>query len=168
MDKLQKFGFLLKDVTRRYTARFEEHAREISLTLMQCKVLVHLDKLEGTSQARLAQLTDLEPMMVVRILDHMEDEKLIERRRDPEDRRARRIYLTAKARPLVEEIWKLAARTRAETFAHVDKEERDVFMRVLEHAQANLCALQGRALPAPAETPKARTRQPARTTETAS
>ena len=96
MDKLRDFGFLLKDLSRRYVLRFEQHAREISLTLMQCKVLAHLEKNEGASQARLAELTDIEPMMMVRILDRMEADKLLERRPDPADRRARRLYLTAR------------------------------------------------------------------------
>ncbi len=138
MDRHQNFGFLLKDVSGRYTARFEQHAREISLTLMQCKVLVHLDKNEGVSQARLAQLTGIEPMMMVRLLNGMEKEHFLERRSDPEDKRARRLHLTAQARPLVDEIWRLAARTRAEMFANVSRQDRDTFLRVLATAQTNL------------------------------
>ncbi len=138
MDRHQNFGFLLKDVSQRYTARFEQHAQEISLTLMQCKVLVHLDKNEGVSQARLAQLTGLEPMMMVRLLNGMEKEHFLERRSDPEDKRARRLHLTAQARPLVDEIWRLAAKTRAEMFADVSRQDRDTFLRVLATAQTNL------------------------------
>ncbi|HTQ37008.1 MAG TPA: MarR family transcriptional regulator [Steroidobacteraceae bacterium] len=140
MDRHQYFGFLLRDVSQRYTARFEQHAREISLTLMQCKVLVHLDKNEGISQARLAQLTGIEPMMMVRLLNRMEKERFLERRSDPADRRARRLYLTEQARPLVDEIWRLAARTRAEMFANVSRQDRDTFVRILELAQQNLGA----------------------------
>src|ERR1044072_4205250 len=92
MDRFKNVGYLLKDVSRRYVARFERHAEEVSLTLMQCKVLVHLSKNEGASQVRLCELTDIEPMMMVRILDRMEADKLLERRPDPVDRRARRLY----------------------------------------------------------------------------
>ncbi len=112
------------------TYAFEAHAQSISLTLMQCKVLVHLDKSEGASQAKLAELTDIEPMMMVRLLNSMERDKLIERRSDPLDRRARRLYLTAKARPVLQEIWRLAARVRAEMFADLPEKERDRFLAV--------------------------------------
>ncbi|MEJ0100709.1 MAG: MarR family transcriptional regulator [Pseudomonadota bacterium] len=105
---------------------------------MQCKVLVHLDKNEGVSQARLAQLTGIDPMMMVRLLNGMEKEHFLERRSDPEDKRARRLHLTAQARPLVDEIWRLAARTRAEMFANVSRQDRDTFLRVLAAAQTNL------------------------------
>ena len=142
MHRPQNLGFLLKEVSRRYVGRFEAQARALSLTLMQCKVLVHLERTEGGSQARLAELTEVEPMMMVRLLNRMEKEKLIERRSDPADRRARKLYLTAKAKPLLEEIWRLVALVRSEMFAEVPKADREVFARVLEKAHANLCALE--------------------------
>lgn len=135
------FGFLLKDLSQRYVQRFEQRASEISLTLMQCKVLVHLEKNEGVSQARLAELTAIEPMMMVRILDRMEADKLLERRADPQDRRARQLYLTKKAEPLLSEIWRLADLTRSELFAGIGKAERETFMQVLERLHANACDL---------------------------
>jgi hypothetical protein len=49
MDRFKNVGYLLKDVSRRLVARFERHAEEVSLTLMQCKVLVHLSRSEGAS-----------------------------------------------------------------------------------------------------------------------
>src|SRR6185312_9092938 len=92
----RNFGFLLKDVSRRQVQRFEEHARALSLTLSQCRTLVRLSENEGASQARLAMLADVEPMTMVRTLDRMEADGLVERRADPADRRARRLYLTAR------------------------------------------------------------------------
>src|SRR5438309_11459106 len=101
-ERMRNFGFLFKEVSRQYVARFEEHARSISLNLAQCKVLVRLEKNEGVSQSRLAGLADVDPMTMVRILDRMESEGLLERRPDPADRRARCLYLTPKAKPLLD------------------------------------------------------------------
>jgi MarR family transcriptional regulator for hemolysin len=140
MNSLQNIGFLLKDLSRRYVARFETRTHSISMTLMQCKVLVHLQRSEGASQKKLSELTDIEPMTMVRLLNSMELDKLVERRSDPLDRRARRLYLTAKARPLLNKIWRLAAQVRAEMFADIPKDEREIFMRVLEKAHENLSA----------------------------
>jgi MarR family transcriptional regulator for hemolysin len=134
MDRLRNFGFLLKDVSRRHVLRFERHAAEISLTLVQCRALTQLEKNEGISQARLAELTDVEPMA-------MEADGVLERRPDPDDRRARRLHLTAKAKPLLEEIWRLADLTRAETFAGIPRAEREAFIGVLERIDNNLVAL---------------------------
>ncbi len=161
MDRMKNFGFLLKDVSRRYVLRFEQHAREISLTLMQCKVLVHLEKSEGASQARLAELTDMEPMTMVRILDRMEADRLLERRPDPADRRARRLFLTKKAKPLLEETWRVAELTRNEMFAGINKTDREAFMGILERLHDNACALDSAQakLPAALSNPAAPTRR---------
>ena len=140
MDRLKNFGFLLKDVSRLYTLRFEQRAQEISLTLVQCKALAHLEKNEGVSQARLAELIDVDAMTMVRILDRMEADSVIERRPDPADRRARRLYLTQKSKPILETIWRLAEATRAEMFAGVSKLEREAFMGVLERLHVNVVA----------------------------
>ena len=126
--------------------RFEQRAREISLTLLQCKALALLEKNEGVSQARLAELIDVEPMTMVRMLDRMEAESVIERRPDPADRRARRLYLTPKSKPILETIWRLAELTRAEMFAGVTKAEREAFMVVLERLQVNAIAASGQPI----------------------
>jgi MarR family transcriptional regulator for hemolysin len=145
-DRLQNCGFLLREVTRRYVLRFEVRAREISLNLAQAKTLVRLDKNEGVSQARLAELAEVDAMAMVRILDRMEADGLLERRPDPADRRARCLYLTAKAKPILGEIWRLSDETREELFAGVNKADREVFMSVLERIHDNLSTLEGKAL----------------------
>jgi DNA-binding MarR family transcriptional regulator len=139
--RLSNFGFLLRDVSRRYVLRFEQRAREISLTLAQCGVLIRLENNEGVSQARLAELADVEPMTMVRIIDRMERDGLLERRPDPEDRRARRVYLAGKAKPVLDEIWRLVELTQAESFAGVGPQEREDFVGVLRRIHDNLCAL---------------------------
>jgi MarR family transcriptional regulator for hemolysin len=78
---------------------------------------------------------------MVRILDRMEADGVLERRPDPDDRRARRLHLTAKAKPLLDEIWRLAKLTRAETFAGIARADREVFLGVLERLDTNLLAL---------------------------
>ena len=150
MDRLRNFGFVLKDLSRRYGLRFEERAREFSLTLPQCRALVRLERNEGVSQARLAELADVEPMTMVRILDRMEADGLLERRPDPADRRARRLYLTRKARPMLDRIWRLADLTRAEVFAGVGRAQSEAFLDVLERLYSNVCALKDKPVEAAA------------------
>ena len=146
MQAHRNFGFILNDVRRRFVERFEERAREFSLTLPQCRVLATLFRNEGASQAKLAQLADVEPMTMVRILDHMEKEGLLERRVDPQDRRARCLYLTNSAKPLLDRIWRLADLTSSEAFAGIGAGERAAFFAVLERIQANLSMQQDATL----------------------
>src|ERR1700722_8384864 len=123
MNRLRSFGFLLRDVSRLYVRRFEQRAAALDLTLVQCRALVYLALHEGISQARLAELTDVEPMTLVRILDRMASDGWLERRVDRADRRARCVYLKAKALPLVDEIWRLGDLTREEAFLGVPKKQ---------------------------------------------
>jgi MarR family transcriptional regulator, transcriptional regulator for hemolysin len=143
MDRLRNFGFLLAEVSRRYVRRFEQRAQEMSLTLPTCKVLANLERHEGISQSRLSELTHIEPMAIVRILDRLEADDFVERKPDPGDRRARSLYLTPKSKPTLDEIWRLAALTRAETFDGISQEERTSFLDVLERLEANLRQLEG-------------------------
>ena len=160
MDAHRNFGFLLKDASRLYVQRFEQRARAFGLTLPQCKALVHLARHEGISQTTLSELTDLEPMNLVRILDRMEEEGWVERRVDPGDRRARCLHLTPKAKPLVDQIWQLADLTRAEAFGDLSRQQTEALVEMLSLVHANLGRLE------PIGTTPAGTVLPARRTAT--
>ncbi|WP_129645133.1 MarR family winged helix-turn-helix transcriptional regulator [Peristeroidobacter agariperforans] len=140
MDRMRNFGFILKNLERLYTKRFEALAQELSLTLPQCKALFQLSRNEGISQKRLAELAEIEPMTLVRILDRMESDGWVERRPDPNDRRARTLYVTAGAKPVLEQIDKLSAQMRAEALAGLSGEQRNQLMGLLEHVYQNLLA----------------------------
>jgi len=141
MDRNRQLGFLLKDVSRRYTRRFEERAQALALTLPQCRALVYLENNEGISQKRLAELTELDPMTLVRILDRMEADGWVQRRFDPADRRAHTLWLTSKARPMLDHIAQLIADTRAEVLEGLSDEERAKLLELLERLHANLSSL---------------------------
>ncbi len=141
-NPLRSFGFLLKDVSRLYTQRFEQRAGALGLTLPQCKALVHLAEREGISQAQLSESADIDPMTLVRILDRMESDGWLERRSDPADRRARRLYLKAKGRPLVDVIWQLGDLTRGEAFAGIPRQQAEHLIALFETIRNNIAALE--------------------------
>jgi DNA-binding MarR family transcriptional regulator len=142
VNPIRTFGFLLKDTSRRYVQRFEQRAAALGLTLPQCKVLIYLANHEGISQVQLAELTDLEPMTLVRTLDCLESHGWLERRNDPADRRARRLYLMAKGKPLVDDIWHLVDLTRREAFAGIPRKHADLMVELLEKIQSNFAVLE--------------------------
>jgi MarR family transcriptional regulator for hemolysin len=141
MDRNRQLGFLLKDVTRRYTRRFEERAQTLSLTLPQCRVLINLQSHEGVSQKRLAELTEVDPMTLVRILDRMEADGWVQRRFDPADRRAHTLWLTPESKPVLDHISRLIGETRAEALQGLSNEERTVLVELLVRVHGNLSAL---------------------------
>jgi MarR family transcriptional regulator for hemolysin len=143
MNKLRNLGFLLKDVSRLSSRNFERHASEVKLglTLEQCKVLVCLQRNQGINQKRLADVTDTDQMTLVRILDRMEQDGWIERRPDPQDRRAWRLHLKPAAAPILKRIWAISDRARGELLAGLDAAERETLISLLERIHANLLAL---------------------------
>jgi len=76
-------GFLLHDVARQLRKRFEQRAKCLGLTRSQWQTLAHLSNNEGIHQAGLAEILEIEPITLVRILDKLEERGLVERRRHP-------------------------------------------------------------------------------------
>ena len=136
----RSFGFVVNDVARLWRNRFEQRARAaaLGLTRAQSSVLANLARHEGVNQATLAQLLDIEPITLARLLDRLQAAELIERRPDHRDRRAHRLYLTEAAFPLVERMFGLGADLREEALAGIPESERDRLLDALITIKSNL------------------------------
>jgi DNA-binding MarR family transcriptional regulator len=99
---------------------FDRRAAELGVTRAQWRVLAHLGRGPGQRQVELADRMDIEPITLCRIVDRLEESGLVERRRDPSDRRAWQLFLTRKAEPLVEKLHSLADILSDEVFAGMD------------------------------------------------
>jgi MarR family transcriptional regulator, transcriptional regulator for hemolysin len=141
MDRVRNFGFLVKDVSRLWVRHFEQRAAQLGISLTQCKVLVFLSRNEGTTQARLAELSDTDPMTLVRVLDRMERDDWIERRADPNDRRAYRLFRKPASDAVLTEITRIGEKARAEGLAGLSAEQREQMVEMLEQVHRNLTAL---------------------------
>jgi MarR family transcriptional regulator, transcriptional regulator for hemolysin len=100
----------------------DHKAAQFGITRAQWAVLVRVDRSEGLIQSELAEVLDLQPITLTRLLDKLCDSGLIERRPDPADRRAKRLFLTPAARPLLERLSALGEETMANTLAGVGDE----------------------------------------------
>jgi DNA-binding MarR family transcriptional regulator len=157
MDKdshIRQFGFLVKDVSRLWVRHFEQRAVQLGMSLTQCKVLVFLSRNEGATQAKLAELSDTDPMTLVRVLDRMQRDDWIERRPDPLDRRAHRLHLKPASEPVLAEIMRIGEKARNEALAGISADEREQMMILLEKVRSNLVGL----LPVGEPTPAPQTR----------
>lgn len=134
------FGFLVQDVARLVKRHFERRARQTGLpiTRHQAAVLIHISRREGLSQAEIAALLDIEPISLVRMLDKLCEEGLVERHAHPTDRRVRTLWLTAAARPVLERILQINQEIRAEAFAGLAPTVRDALIDALALVKENL------------------------------
>jgi MarR family transcriptional regulator for hemolysin len=140
MDKLQVLGFRLNEVARLYTRRFEQRAQTLSLQLAQCKALILLAENEGVSQARLSEISEIDPARLVGILDRLEADGWAQRRRRPGDRRVRSLAVTENAKPVLQLIWSVISETYAEALQGLSTEEIETMAKVLECVHLNLSA----------------------------
>jgi len=131
-------GLLLYDTARLMRRDFDRRVRTVGLTRAQWMVITYLAREEGSNQAAIADFLDVEPITIVRHLDRLEEAGWIERRIDPNDRRARLIYLTDKARPLLKTKRELGAEMREVMLAGLSETARSDLLAALQHVRANL------------------------------
>ena len=136
------FGFLVHDVSRLVKRRFERQARQIGLpiTRRQAAVVLYIARNQGVSQAEVAAWLDIEPIALVRMLDKLHEEGLVERRAHPTDRRVRTLWLTDGAEPVVERILDINQAIREEAFAGLEPGTRDAMIAALGSVKHNLIA----------------------------
>src|SRR5205807_3339760 len=131
-------GFLLHEVARLLKRRFERHARGSGLTRSQWQVLAYLSLHEGINQSGLAELLEIEPITLGRIVDKLQMFGLVERRPDPSDRRVWLLHLTPAARPKLALLHRLGVVTRGEALAGVSDADIDRLPKTLQALKANL------------------------------
>lgn len=134
----ETIGFQLSDISRMLRRRFDERARLIGVTRTQWRALKILSRNEGLNQGGLAELLEVEPITLCRMIDRLEDAGLVERRRDPDDRRAWRIFLTEKARPLLEQLHRIGEEVLELALQGIDQSSLDAMQATLLRIRENI------------------------------
>ena len=133
-------GFLIHDVARLLRKRFEQLSRDSGLTRSQWQVLAFLERNEGIHQSGLAELLEIEPITLGRIVDRLQEYGLVERRPHPSDRRIWLLRLTARAKPKLDELHQLGDDTRTEALAGIAEADREHLLKTLTALKSNLTA----------------------------
>ena len=133
-------GALMHDVARLMRRRFERRTRQtgLSITRQQARALLSVARNEGLSQAAVATLLDIEPIALVRLLDRLHEEGLVERRLHPTDRRVRTLWLTPLGWTVVDRILAINAQIREEACAGLNPAMREVLLQTLDHLKSTL------------------------------
>ncbi len=134
----RELAFAINDVARLLRTYADHAARRFGMTRAKWAVLARLDRFEGLKQTELAEMLDLQPITLTRLLDGLADNGLIERRPDRDDRRAKRLYLTPAARPLLEQLTDLGEGLMANALAGLGPAEVDAVLGHLTAVKENL------------------------------
>ena len=137
---LETLPFEIAETAHSLRREFDRRAAPLGVTRAQWRALAWLGREPGLRQVELADHLDIEPITLCRIVDRLEESGLVERRRDPEDRRAWRLHLTAKGEPLVDELRALAGAMSQEAFAGVSPEAIELLRTSLAQVRSNLAA----------------------------
>lgn len=131
-------GTLLADVPRLMRREFDARARQIGVTRVQWQVLSMLSQHEGIHQVGLAERLDVESITLCRMVDRLQEADLVERRANPADRRAWCLYLTERARQLLDELRPLALSLMDEALMGLSAPEKEQLHGLLERVRTNL------------------------------
>lgn len=134
----ENFATLMAQVSRLMRRAFDEKARTIGVTRPQWQVLVLLGSNAGINQGGLAEILEVEPITLGRMIDRLQDAELVERRPDPADRRAWRLFLTDKAQGLLEQLRPLADEMLEAALDGIPAEDRDNLAETMRRMRTNL------------------------------
>jgi len=134
---METIPFEIGETAHALRKAFDRLAVGMGVTRAQWKVLFKLTRTPGLRQVELADMLDLEPITLCRIVDRLEEAGLVERTRDPDDRRAWRLHVTEKAQPLIDKLQAVGADLVRQAFAGIDPKDIETTRRVLARAREN-------------------------------
>jgi DNA-binding MarR family transcriptional regulator len=137
------FGYLLNDVTLHIRKHFDRRAVKFGLTRAQWRATKRLYHREGMRQTELAESLEMEPIAVGRVIDRLQAAGFVERRPDPKDRRAWRLYVTDQARSVIADMELIARGIRKDAAKGIPVPELEQALGVLNRMKENLQALDG-------------------------
>jgi MarR family transcriptional regulator, transcriptional regulator for hemolysin len=123
----------------------DQRAKERGTTRAQWIVLFRLRTQEGLSQVDLADVLELQPISLVRLLDRLVEQGLLERRHDPRDRRANQLFLTDAGRRLVDDLDSLRDAIAADALQDIPDEAITTSLKTLQDIKDRIKAQSGSA-----------------------
>ncbi len=127
----EQVGHLLRRAHQRHTAIFQEKIGDKQLTPLQFAALIKLRDVDEVSQNQLGRMTAMDAATMQGVIHRLLARGLIERRKDPADRRRLQLSLSVMGKNLVDECAGTGLEISAETLAPLDPEDRRLFMELL-------------------------------------
>lgn len=156
--RIEKLGPLLQDASRKLWTRFEHRTAGHGLSAAQWRLLGLLLRNGPSTQTALAAQLEVEPISVSRLIDRMEQGGWLRREPHPDDRRARIVQATDKARQVGPEARQIVEALYDEALAGLTDSDRRVLQsalhKIIENLKATDSAESSPALPPLLETVK--------------
>jgi DNA-binding MarR family transcriptional regulator len=132
------FMFTLGELQRLLRAYADKEAARYGITRAQWAVLAKVERNEGMKQSELAELMEMQPITLTRLVDRLCQHGLIERRGDDSDRRVNRLYLLRAARPLLGKLNGLRSELTATALDGINPADAHRLLAQLEAIKENV------------------------------
>jgi DNA-binding MarR family transcriptional regulator len=139
-------AFLLVQLGLHLGRVFGERLKPLGLEQRHAGMLIRLAENNGRSQQAIAELMRINPTRMVFLTDELEELGLVERRRNPADRRSHALYLTEAGTAMLARVREVAAAHEADVTASLSGAEREQLVAILQHLARDQ-GLSGHALP---------------------
>jgi len=138
-------GFLIHDVSRIRKKVVDQAVAPLGITRSQFWVLVNVARYDGNgiAQTELAKLMNVGKVSLGGLIDRMEANEILERRPDPDDRRSKRVWMTAKGEALLHELQEIASGINKEVMRGITKEQNELLDGLLKTMKHNLLQMDG-------------------------
>lgn len=132
------FMFTLGELFRLIRVYADKEAARYGITRAQWAVLSKVERQEGLKQTELAELLEMQPITLTRLIDKLCDNDWIERRSDENDRRVNRLYLKKAARPLLGKLAGLRSELTATALEGISPADAHRLLTQLESIKENV------------------------------
>ena len=132
------FMFTLGELFRLIRVYADKEAARYGITRAQWAVLAKVERSEGMKQTELAELLEVQPITLTRLIDKLCDNGWIERRSDENDRRVNRLYLKKAARPLLGKLAGLRSELTATALEGISPADAHRLLTQLEQIKENV------------------------------
>ncbi|MEJ7930496.1 MarR family transcriptional regulator [Ramlibacter sp. AN1015] len=135
----EEFGLRLGLVARLWRAEIDRRLASVGVSESRWLALLHISRLpHGVTQRELAEALGVQGPTLVRTLDRLEAEGLIERRTEAGDRRTKSVHLPAETAHVLQRIEMTAATVRAEILSDISPAEMTTCLRVFDKIAGKL------------------------------
>lgn len=134
-------GFVMTDLTRLMRKLFKKRFKDQALTMAQARALYYIARFQGIRQVELADMLEIKPISLVRLIDLLVDASLVERRQDPKDRRAYQLYPSPTAQPILDEILRVIQSIQKDALAGLSESEITTVATALQKMRDNMTSL---------------------------
>ncbi|WP_407177543.1 MarR family winged helix-turn-helix transcriptional regulator [Bradyrhizobium sp. STM 3562] len=132
------FLFTLGELYRLIRTHADKEARRFGITRAQWAVLAKVERSEGMKQSELAELLEMQPITLTRLIDKLCEQGWIERRSDATDRRVNRLYLRKAGRQLLGKMSGLRSELTATALEGINPADAHRLLAQLEQVKENV------------------------------